>query len=965
MTVPNRELWLIPTKSLVSHSKFYPTKITVSHHQLRHFIGSSEQDLIYYVSCKDVFVLDLATQQNSLIATIPFESRCLAADLGWVCVGGEQNGDCAFIKIEKDEHDRPKCFAHDMNVDLLGGEIVNAMSIHTFLNHGKTPDEPVVLISNNDKTVKIYSLAQRQVLTTLPHPVPMNFAALSPDSTVLAAVGDSNRVYFYRRHHEEDRDIIDGSTGRYTKYHWEMFANPVVPTGVPVYDDHSFAVAFSPSGHLCAASSQGGSISVFDMQRLLSSNEPGGSSIIWTFWSSRPDLYGCVRSMIFSPAPWDLLVWAEDHGSIGVADVRQSCVRRQILDLDRQKAEEIKLEDGTPVAFRNMSHKERLVQQRLIRLRAMRGVSAEAADELGVGDLLSESGQRPNRRDLVNYEGLDLDARERSVVEALDTTMDNVEQPPTRPYSINYTTSSPGWIAGRMSSDGTSQPLGTSRSVGPRSQPPRRRSSVVLSEPNGSRYLDLNPDHRVRLSASPGRIGDDEDPPATSTNTLTPASRAEPQPGPSAIPPHDPWHVIQTALESARVSDYGNRSVALLGRIEAALEAEQQLGSQLERQLADERQLSLLLRRQLDTQRRIRVENENRLDHLRAEVARDRDVSVGASLDRVLQRQLTHEQQNLQQRSQELERALRVATEHSRRLETERDRILGGGSGSDVNTVNPSGSSSARTTTLPTTNLRSSSQSDNVENILTDYSESSRQRLAYIENFQRQIRRAEWQLAQAALDTQSRDSAFQREMDTQAAALDAAEARIASLRTRMTATANELSRFDSARAGSPRREPQLINRPPVVTDSLRRGPVTAPSGPPAQRAGGSGSSEAGRVDGARSGVAGRILGGGRVLGAEMRMSQMMFLSGSMSGNRSIDANGNWMPPAAGSGLQRVTGAGGRSTVAARVAGQAELGTTGIAFSPDGQFLYAGAEEGIFEFKVNLRDRMTFPSFEAR
>ncbi|EXJ57820.1 uncharacterized protein A1O5_12378 [Cladophialophora psammophila CBS 110553] len=933
MTVPNSELWLNPAKSLATHSKFYPAKITVAHHQLRHFISSSEKDLIYYVSCKDVFVLDLATQQNSLVATIPFESRCLAADLGWVCVGGEQNGDCAFIKVEKDEHDRPTCFGHEMNVDLLGGEIVNSMSIHTVLNEGKTSDEPVVLISNNDKTVKIYSLAQRQVLTTLLHPVPMNFASMSPDSKILAAVGDSDHVYFYRRHLDEDHDIIDGSSGTYAKYHWQMFANPVVPTGDPVYDDHSFAVTFSPSGYLCAASSQGGSISIFDMQHLLSSNEPGESSIICTFRSSRQALYGCVRSMSFSPAPWDLLVWAEDHGRIGIADVRRSCVRRQILDLDRQKTEEVKLEDGTPVAFRNIGHKERLMQQRLARLRAMRGLSSRELDnELSTDDLLSDSGQRHNRRDLVNYEGLDLDARERSIVEALDSTM-NVEHPPTRPYSINYTSSSPGWIAGRISSEDTSQPPGTDRSISSRSHQPRRRSSVVFSQPttNRSQSPDIMVvDPRMLVSASPGRIGDDEDIPTMSANTLPPASGSNPQPGTSNIPPHDPWHVIQTAVESARASavrasDYRNRNRALLARVENALEEERELGRHLERQLADERQLSLSLHRELDTQQRLLAATSNRLDNIRA-AARESNRDIEATLERVLQRQLTHEQQFLQQRSHQLQVELRFGTEYSRRLETERDRILLGGSGSDqtpnTSTFDPSGSSSAQTTTLPTINLRSSNQSDNASNVLTEYSEISVDRLAHIEQLEQQIRRAESRVAQAAIDTEALANAMQSR-------LDVAEARLASLRSRTTANANEVTTANhTTNVRTSPRELEPASRPPIATTSMRRGPMTMTPGPRAQRGG---VSDAGRIDIVRSGVAGRIPD------ADMRLARIMFLSG-MSGNRSLDANGNWMPPAAGSGLQRVLGAGGRSTGAAVVASEIELGTTGIGFSPDGQFL---------------------------
>ncbi len=922
MTIANHELWLTPTENLATHHKFYPTKIQVAHHQLRHLISSAEKDLIYYISNRDVYVLDLATHQNSLIATVPFESRCLAADLGWVCVGGEQNGDCAFIKVEKDEHGRPTCFGHDFNHDLLGGEIVNSMSIHTILNNGKTPDEPIVLISNNDKTVKVYSLAQREVLTTLPHTVPMNFATLSPDSSMIAAVGDSDRVYFYRRRLYQDSDIIDGSCGRYAKYEWDPFAEPQVPTGEPVYDDFSFAVSFSPSGHLCAASSQGGSISVFDMEHLLNSEEGDKSSVICSFRSSRPQLFGCVRSMVFSPAPWDLLVWAEDHGRIGAADIRQACVRRQILDLDRQKAEEVKLEDGTPVSYRNISHKEKIKQQHLTRLRAIRGMSSTRDDgELSIDDLSAEPARRYTRQDLISYRSLDLDARERSVVDALETTMDNVEQPSARPYSINYT-SSPRWFASRIPADATPQSPSGGRVINTRSHHPRRRSSVVLSEStvNAGRYLDISDGHRARLSASPGRIGDDDELPVMSTNDLTPsASGSTSQPTPSNIPPRDPWHVIQTALETARETDNSVRGN--LARIEAALEAERQLGNQLERQLNDETQLSLLLRRQLDTQQRLLVENSNQLEHLR-EAARESNARVEASLERVLQRQLAHEQHFLNQRAEELQTELRTGTDYSRRLESERDRILTSGPA-----ITASNSTSARTTTLPTTNLRPA----DTTNVLADYSQSRRERLAHIENLQRQVRRAESRVALAAIDIQALENAIRREMGVE----DITRPRpregqpAGNIRRAATMTPPDQRGLTTTAPSASAREPELINRPSITTP-----------GAPILRAPSNYTAGARTVAGGRQ-AASELAG--RVPDADMRLARMMFLSG-MSGNRALDANGNWLPPGASAGLHRVIGhgaSGSRSVVgpAGVVDVNAlELGTTGIGFSPDGQFL---------------------------
>ena len=159
MTVSSRELYQSSTDSLASHHRFYPTKIAVGHHQLRHLVSVSEGDRVYYVNSHDVYVLDLKANQSTLLATILFEARCLAADYGWVCVGGEHDGNCAFIRLEP-ELGVPKCFGHNLNVDVLGGQIVNSMNIHLMREEPKSEPEPVVLISNNDTTVKLFSLAQ-------------------------------------------------------------------------------------------------------------------------------------------------------------------------------------------------------------------------------------------------------------------------------------------------------------------------------------------------------------------------------------------------------------------------------------------------------------------------------------------------------------------------------------------------------------------------------------------------------------------------------------------------------------------------------------------------------------------------------------------------------------------------------------------------------------------------------------
>jgi hypothetical protein len=111
-----------------------------------------------------------------LLVTLPFLPRCLAAGLGWICAGGEQNGEAAFIQLNKRKTDSwlrenpdgptkpprrtvrttlsglgqtdvdpdtyPELVLHE-----LGGTIVNSITLHELSNQGISEwDEPVALL---------------------------------------------------------------------------------------------------------------------------------------------------------------------------------------------------------------------------------------------------------------------------------------------------------------------------------------------------------------------------------------------------------------------------------------------------------------------------------------------------------------------------------------------------------------------------------------------------------------------------------------------------------------------------------------------------------------------------------------------------------------------------------------------------------------------------------------------------
>jgi Uncharacterised protein domain (DUF2415) len=438
--------------------------------------------------------------------------------------------------------------------------------------------------SNNDKTVKIYSLLQQQLIADLHHPFAMNYALLSPDSEILVAVGDSGQAYFYRRKLITARK---SSQDRFPQYEWDVLAKLSLACGERTNDDHSFSITFSPSGQLCAISAQGGMISVFDMD-IINSLADGDlesyeRAMVCSFKSSRSGICGCVRSMAFSPAPWDLLAWAEDHGRAGIADVRQAFCRRQIVKLETHdpNLETIILEDMTDPYVKGLDIRGRLIHQYQENIQpetsTTRGEPLLGAPE-GWSDGAALHRQESRRVGLA-----DLDAREQSILDTLEVTMEEVDDAINNvphPYSVNYRSSphlqtsseneerSPTRVHLETLID-VFRERNLQRIYGDHRQyQPRRRNSVVLSQGPGSSTnvtsrLTPSTGSRSRITASPSRMAETEDetddsrlPRTISANDLTPAAgRSGSQPLPYNIPPSDPWHVFQSAHNlSARIT---------------------------------------------------------------------------------------------------------------------------------------------------------------------------------------------------------------------------------------------------------------------------------------------------------------------------------------------------------------------------------------------------------------------------
>ena len=75
---------------------------TIRHNQLKHRISTKDSDVIYYCSSNEIFALHIKSQKRELVKSLHWAPNCLDAAHGWICAGGPEDGQCAFIHIAKD-----------------------------------------------------------------------------------------------------------------------------------------------------------------------------------------------------------------------------------------------------------------------------------------------------------------------------------------------------------------------------------------------------------------------------------------------------------------------------------------------------------------------------------------------------------------------------------------------------------------------------------------------------------------------------------------------------------------------------------------------------------------------------------------------------------------------------------------------------------------------------------------------
>ncbi|KAF2217488.1 hypothetical protein CERZMDRAFT_54937 [Cercospora zeae-maydis SCOH1-5] len=525
---------------------FYPVTIPVSHWQLRHYISTPEPDHLYYASAHHVFCLNTATKKRKHIATLPFDARCTASGYGYVCVGGEDEGHFAAIKINgaldvdaalplSSLGQNVTRRAATVKVERIGDEIVNSISIHRIQDEEAHLDDIVAVLTNNDRTVRIYSLPTGHETKCKDIPFAVNHATISPDGQILVAVGDYNQAYFYRRVILDDPPQIPKPHNRLTSasVDWKRICKVSLHVSSPETTVGYFTTAWSPHGRLVAVGSEGGYITIIDRDILEDDEldeENRDEAVIAVAPGSRADFPsphpGAIRSMVFSPDPWDLLIWSEDQGRVCVGDLRTGLQSRQIIDLEpkdeHMKKYEMEIIDPDDAAVPTVSHPTHLDELEADLLRRYRAAPDNAsAVNFATEYIEARRRQREHRQALsaarqqitrsgsrarlATAEAMEddpqgLTSREQQILETLRTTRQREEARANGqiPRSVNYTTpdmfttSAPtrttmreALAAWSSNSDGIPAPRGPTNS----SSADRTRAAAGVSEGESSRRV--------------------------------------------------------------------------------------------------------------------------------------------------------------------------------------------------------------------------------------------------------------------------------------------------------------------------------------------------------------------------------------------------------------------------------------------------------------------------------------------
>ena len=551
--------------------------------------------------------------------------------------------------------------APTVKVERIGEEIVNSISIHRIQDEEAHLDDIVAVLTNNDRTVRIYSLPSCRETKCKDIPFAVNHATISPDGQILVAVGDFNQAYFYKRVIMEDPPQIPKPHNRLTSesLDWKRICKVTLHVTVPDTTVGYFTTAWNPSSSLVAVGSEGGYITIIDRHILEDDGwdeDNRDEAVVAVVPGSRADFPsphpGAIRSMVFSPDPWDLLIWSEDQGRVCVGDLRTGLRSRQVIDLEpkdeamrRFQMEIPEVDETTMPSLATLpTHLDELEADLLRRYRAapdnasavnfateyIEARRRQREHRQALAAARQQITQANNRARLTAAEAMENDpqgltAREQQILETLRTTRQREEARSNGqiPRSVNYTTpdmfTHPG--SGRSgrdtpSSESTSRPISEILSSVQEAMPALER--IHATDPQLTSHTAEEDDSLPPLSSTRDALaawnssGADLPPlphvtgfrtRAAAESSSSSSRRRQQNAVPDGVPEADgndenPWTTIEEHMGRGPLFEGSARASAT-----SPLPAERERDRDAEREARRERYESL--QNDLDTQRRI------------------------------------------------------------------------------------------------------------------------------------------------------------------------------------------------------------------------------------------------------------------------------------------------------------------------------------------------------------------------
>ncbi|KAF9388709.1 cleavage and polyadenylation specificity factor subunit 2 [Podila verticillata] len=291
-------------------------RLTIQHWQLRDLITCpTSSDEFIYVHQNSVNGFNTRSKVvTPLMKDLNFHPTSLTASCGYLAAGGQ----------------RSQLMVRQMNsnwfaLTSVGGSINNALCISEHLGGTR------LLISNNDNTIKVYSLPGLQRLTSIHLPTAVNYTSVSPDGRKMVAVGDSTEVYVY------DISVAGG---------YKNIATYNVTT------EASFSCAWNQSSDKFAVASQDGFVSVWDIRHSERLCKLGSKQ--------QPQVKGATRCVKFSSSgSIDLLVYSEHVSYVNLVDAR-TFNERQVVRVAPTNIDEhisgIAMSPDSKVCFVGLEH---------------------------------------------------------------------------------------------------------------------------------------------------------------------------------------------------------------------------------------------------------------------------------------------------------------------------------------------------------------------------------------------------------------------------------------------------------------------------------------------------------------------------------------------------------------------------------------------------------------------------------